>query len=185
MKYRYWFWGILAFVISLFFDKTILNFVVNNRIESLNNYLTSFTIITNGLFSLIIVGIILLVWKRKYVIKYILGFGVFGVLIWLLKQIVKRPRPFIENDIMSLISFKDGFSFPSGHASFAFFSLAFIWRLFPRFRWLWLIVVVLISVARVYAGVHYASDMIAGALLGIFFGSLVYKHKIKQKFFKK
>jgi len=179
MRYKYWFWGLIVFVVSLFFDKTIINFISQNRIFALNGIISTFTIYTNAIFSLLVIAILILIWKRKYIYRYLIGFGVFSGIIWLIKYIVQRPRPFLELDIISLIP-ENGYSFPSGHASLAFFSLIFVWKIFPRFKWIWLIIVVLISLARGYVGVHYFSDIIGGALLGVFFGSLF----LKQKFFK-
>ncbi len=162
MKYKMWFWGLLLFLASLFFDKTIINYVAQNRVAE---------------FSLLVVGIIILIWKRKYIYRYLIGFGIFAGILWLIKNIVQRPRPFSDLDITSLLLDKTGFSFPSGHAGFAFFSLAFIWKLLPRFKWVWLAVAVIISLARVYVGVHYLSDIIASALIGLFLGTLLAKHK--------
>lgn len=85
----------------------------------------------------------------------------------LLKSIVQRPRPEGFNLVM-----ETGFSFPSGHSmvAMAFFGLLvwLVWRYHPKgalrngccigFG----LVIVLIGVSRVYLGVHYASDVVAG-----------------------
>ncbi len=180
MKYKWWFFGLLLFLISLFFDKTIINYAAENRIPEFNKYVIIFTNYTNWVFSFLVVGFIMLFWKRKHIFKYIISSGIFLGLIWLIKTVVQRPRPFLESDIMTLIPTETGFSFPSGHASFAFFSLTFIWKSFPKLKWIWLAIAILISLARVYVGVHYTSDVISGMLLGLFFGFLF----LKQKLFK-
>lgn len=85
----------------------------------------------------------------------------------LLKSIVQRPRPEGFNLVM-----ETGFSFPSGHsmAAMAFFGLLIwlVWHYHPKgvlrngcclgFA----LAIVLIGVSRVYLGVHYASDVVAG-----------------------
>ena len=84
-----------------------------------------------------------------------------------LKFIVQRPRP----DGFRLIS-ETGYSFPSGHSmvAMAFFGLLIwmVWRYHRRdvMRLVWCacfgLVIVIVGVSRIYLGVHYASDVIAG-----------------------
>ena len=84
-----------------------------------------------------------------------------------LKFIVQRPRP----DGFRLIS-ESGYSFPSGHSmvAMAFFGLLIwmVWRYHRRdaMRVVWCvcfgIVIAMVGVSRIYLGVHYASDVLAG-----------------------
>jgi membrane-associated phospholipid phosphatase len=63
-----------------------------------------------------------------------------------------------------------GNAFPSAHIMLAFVVLMFAYRFFPRIApWL-LFPILLMCVGAVYDGYHYASDVIAGALLGILLG---------------
>jgi len=64
-----------------------------------------------------------------------------------------------------------GNAFPSAHIMLAFVVLIFAYRLFPRIApWL-LFPILLMCVGAIYDGYHYASDVIAGALLGILLGA--------------
>ena len=83
---------------------------------------------------------------------------------------VHRPRPFIADpSIIPLIS-EASYSFPSGHAAF-FFALSTVVYIYDK-RWgLWFFVgSLIIGIARVMAGVHYPTDILAGAILGIAVG---------------
>jgi undecaprenyl-diphosphatase len=89
-----------------------------------------------------------------------------------LKVLIARPRPcHALEGVRLLIDCSASFSLPSSHAvtSFAYAVplslltrpfLPALWRLFP------LVLAVMVALSRPYLGVHYPSDILAGALLG-------------------
>jgi undecaprenyl-diphosphatase len=98
-----------------------------------------------------------------------------------LKNLVKQPRPFLSlANVRLLVDSPNSYSFPSVNVTYAFAAcsgaLLTVWRLFsqvPLWGWGYLILSAALSYSRVYVGVHYPSDVLGGALLGISVGWLV------------
>lgn len=91
----------------------------------------------------------------------------------LLKPFVARVRPCdINTTIQLLVSRPTDFSFPSGHTGASFAAVSALYfsgsRLWPAA----LVLAVLIAFSRLYLYVHYPTDVLAGALLGIILGWL-------------
>lgn len=90
-----------------------------------------------------------------------------------------RPRPFLTIQAQKLLSNSQWFysdtewSFPSGHSAF-FFAMATAIYLYNK-RWgVWFfIAAILINISRIVAGVHYPSDILGGAIVGIVTGYLI------------
>jgi undecaprenyl-diphosphatase len=91
----------------------------------------------------------------------------------LLKAAFDRPRPPTEIGLQALGTVPASPSFPSGHAMTAFAVAGAIALLAPRLRWPVLAVAALIAFSRVYLGVHFWLDVLAGAGLGIAIGALI------------
>ena len=95
-----------------------------------------------------------------------------------LKHLVARPRPWLDvAGLVPLIQEPDPNSFPSGHTCAAFAAASAWWRTLPRrwMRWTGLVLAVCMGLSRLYVGVHYPSDVIAGALVGLFCGWAAWK----------
>ncbi len=96
-----------------------------------------------------------------------------------------RPRPFVElPNIHPLIAspLAENFqSFPSGHTIF-FFALATVIYLFHK-KWgaIAFIAAACIGIARIYVGVHWPTDIIGGAVLGILTGWATYRYYTHHK----
>jgi undecaprenyl-diphosphatase len=89
------------------------------------------------------------------------------VLQHILKKMFHRKRPYVaHDDVLFIMSPPDRFSFPSGHTAGAFV-LVFIFHILYPFLFIpMLILASLIAFSRMYLGLHYPSDVLAGILLG-------------------
>lgn len=191
--------GFLAFMILAMCDYTFkidkFNIVVaNNRTAFWNGFFKVFTHIGSfyTLAAMAIVAIILIWFVKKdkrLALFYGISFAKVCIANFILKQIVRRIRP----EHLMIIE-ETGFSFPSGHAmmTFAFFFLLahFLWITIKNKPLKISLVVVcailieMVSFSRIYLGVHYLSDILAGWLITFaILGSslMVYNSKMFRK----
>jgi len=102
-----------------------------------------------------------------------------------LKNIIQRIRPYdVMNSLKILVEAEHDFSFPSGHTAASFACAWAMRRTLPKKCWIPAIVLAaLISLSRLYVGVHYPTDVIAGMLVGIFAAEISFralkKHLLK------
>src|SRR6266849_1616347 len=95
---------------------------------------------------------------------------------WLVAEVAKlafrRPRPFaaIDGAPVTLIDHPSSFSFPSGDAAFAVGAAVAIAAVTPRWRWPAYLFALAVLFERVAVGVHYPSDVVAGAIIGALSG---------------
>ena len=91
----------------------------------------------------------------------------------LLKHLIARPRPFTLNPAVSLaVSKLTDSSFPSGHALACFESAAAVFCFHKKWGAAALLLAAIVGFGRIYLYVHFPSDVLAGALLGIGVGVL-------------
>lgn len=162
------------------FDSSIQQTLVSMRSEELTPTVRVITDLGDRYAYFAVIGILTLIFLQKRKGKLALQIlFVSGLSAWatvVLKNTYQRQRPGIEH----LVEI-GGLSFPSGHAlsamAFYSFCIYLIWR---YMRWpAWRIVltlmcgllIVAIGASRVYLGVHYPSDVIAGFVAGLIWSS--------------
>ena len=159
---------------SLQMDKTVYEYVVLNlRNQPLTVIMRAITNFGEPYFLIAITLLSIICIKDKKIGLWIaLNLIISAGLNILLKNLIQRPRP----EGYRLIQ-ENGYSFPSGHSmvSMAFYGLIvyLIWKKVknPKERYILCticaILPILIGFSRIYLGVHYASDVLAGLLLSL------------------
>jgi len=108
--------------------------------------------------------------QRKILRHLILLYAVQSAVIYSLKFLIQRQRPFSFLEAASQLARGPGEvldpGFPSAHTTFSFMMATLLAGWFPRYRILFYIAAGIIGWTRVYLALHYPTDVITGALLG-------------------
>ena len=85
-----------------------------------------------------------------------------------LKNLIMRERPLVADPtVQQLIPLPSGSSFPSGHTASSFTAAWILWKADRKFGAAGLALAVCIGFSRLYLFVHYPTDVLGGAVLGI------------------
>jgi undecaprenyl-diphosphatase len=92
-----------------------------------------------------------------------------------IKKLVLRPRPYLVIQALELlVKQESSTSFPSGHSASSFVCAYILTRCFGK-KGAWsYVLATFIALSRIYVGVHYPSDVVAGVLLGTVIGVVMY-----------
>ncbi len=139
---------------------------------SILNHLVPWLTYLGSHFAVILLIIMSWVLTRKRVVfrRLLLLYGIQSAVIYGLKFLIQRERPFHLLGMASKLSSGPGEildpSFPSGHAAYAFMMATVLSSWFPRYRVTFYITAGFIGWTRIYLGLHYPTDVLIGALLG-------------------
>ncbi|NLB63360.1 MAG: phosphatase PAP2 family protein [Fibrobacter sp.] len=105
---------------------------------------------------------------QPMVVRALTAAGVSLALYWLVKLSTRRKRPFVAlKEVKAQVPPLDKYSFPSGHVMNNIAPGMVIFMLNPFIGWIVVLMPLSWGMLRVYFGVHWLSDIIAGALLGV------------------
>lgn len=156
------------------FDYRIIEFVQTRISEKATIVMKSITFLGGKAWLITVViisSIFFSFFKKRYAVYLLLSSGLGSVFNLFLKWLFQRERP----DFYPLIV-EEGYSFPSGHSmgSFIFYtSVAVVLAKISKNKWLdafiiflFVLLVLSIGISRIYLGVHYPSDVVAGFAAG-------------------
>lgn len=158
---------------SFAIDQKFINAAYKVRADWLTVVVKIFTNFAS-VYAVALITLLIVVCAKEWKVKI---FAVFNIAVTSLtnvvvKHIIKRPRP----DVVTLIA-ETGYSFPSGHSMLAMAMFGFVAYLIYQYMKnkylkfflaaLSCTVGVLISLSRVYLGVHYFTDILCGLVLGL------------------
>lgn len=170
------------------FDSSILLWLQNLR-GPLDSVVTFITRLGDKGYLWIALAVILLLFRKTrrggFAVLLALVCNLFITNVWL-KNAVERVRPYdMIEGLRSLIGEVSSWSFPSGHTSSSFAAAVAVALTFGRKIGVpAIILAVLISLSRLYIGVHYPTDVLAGAVIGTICGivaTLIVKAFMRKK----
>ena len=159
------------------FDETVMQWMGAHRIDWLERSLLEITALGTGLVVMMIVvisALFLIATQHRFSAFLLLVASAGGIVLnAILKSSFDRPRP----QLFEWLTEPSSSSFPSGHAmssAIVYFTVAYLIARLEKRRWMRavtiiasLLLVLLISVSRLYLGVHYPSDVLAGMIIGL------------------
>lgn len=159
-------------VIQQFDERALVWIAQNIRCALLDPFMKLYTQLGNTGMLFIVLGLLMLLFKptRKAGFSALCAMLIGLVVVnFTIKPLVSRPRPWlVMENFVNLVPEKDPNSFPSGHTNSAFaFALA-VCVAAPK-RWMKITAVCMAAVmglSRLYVGVHFPSDVLAGAVIG-------------------
>lgn len=165
------------------FSYSIVSLFISDTMTTIMKFITFFA---DPIWCILFSVLVIIFWKKirkAFLINLILVF----MLNYILKLIFSRARP-IDINIIT----ETGYSFPSGHAMISLAIYGFLayllWKSDYKYKKigvsLLVLLIVLIGISRIYLGVHYTSDVIAGFIVSLgyllLFIDFIYP-KIKEK----
>lgn len=184
--------AIIAFILAFIFDKGISSFIASNRNALFTDFFLGLTFVSHTIIIFFFLTSLFL-WqerKKRWILPLWLTLFSSVVASFILKVIARRARPFDAGISAVPLALESSFSawnssFPSFQAMLAFSALPILDKEFPKFKYVWIAIASLIAFSRVYLGVHFLSDVIAGAIIGYFIGLIFLRLEQKKEFGRK
>ena len=161
-------------------DRALFNFINQSLANPVSDRFM--TLITNGenWVLVIVLAVSIMIWNDRRRGPFIV-LGVIAVFAlcdqssahWL-KPVFERPRPCnVIAQTHLLIHCSGAFAFPSAHATNSMGCAVWLTYYFPFLKWVFFPVAFMISISRVFVGVHYPLDILSGWILGAFNAAII------------
>lgn len=182
-------------------------FVKINQVWVTSELSVFFSFITNlhktEVFMYVIAPLLIVCWWLKARSQMFAALLAMGLLILVadticyrgLKSVTQRDRPFLDTSLNAevRVPYKpQSSSFPSNHAVNCFAVATLLTWYYPPLTWIFYLIAALVGYSRIYVGVHYPSDILVGAIIGILIAASIIRiydkieplkpqHRVKTK----
>jgi undecaprenyl-diphosphatase len=166
-------------------DSSLLHHVIQLRRPWLDDVMLFASALGAGAFVWWVTALIAAVFpaRRAAAWRMILAVAfTFAVCDYVLKPAFNRARPYEVDASITVIDAKPFTpSFPSGHAAMAVAGALAGSQLLPYSTWVWWPLAAVIAISRIYIGVHWPSDVLAGVLIGFATGLFVLGRTVQPR----
>ena len=178
---------VFAIFISLYFDSQIIKGISLIRNDFVNEFFLGINFISSKIIIFFFLTSLFLWKKRGFILPLWLTLGFSVAVSFLLKVAVQRQRPF-QIGLVSVLPVLEkashaiwNFSFPSFQTMLVFCAIPLLSKKFPKLKYVWIVFAVLVGFSRIYFGLHFLSDVLAGGAIGYLIGWFVIKLEEEYK----
>jgi undecaprenyl-diphosphatase len=152
-------------------DSSLLHYVIQLRRPWLDDVMLLASALGSAGFIWWITALISMVFPDKRAAAWrmiLVVFAVWAISDFTLKPLFDRDRPFhVDTSITVIDAMPQSRAFPSGHAAMAAAGAIAGSRLIAHSAWVWWPLALIVAVSRIYIGVHWPSDVLAGLVVGL------------------
>jgi undecaprenyl-diphosphatase len=191
----------LAVIISFCFDKELIQAISLLRNGFFDSAFLGITFASSEIIIFFVLTAFFL-WnnhKREWIFPLWACLGASALVSFILKIGIHRARPFQLGLVTLIPKLQEAsfnlwnFSFPSFQSMLVFSAVPILSKEFPKLKNVWIAFAVLVAFSRLYFGVHFVSDVLAGSIIGYLIGKAIvhiekennWGKKIYRKIFKK